>query len=284
MRGLCAACAGVEQLASGENNAFALFGNGSVQGWGSDANGALGNGNAPGGPNPTYVRLTGNKGAVGIAAGGGYGVALMSDRTVEAWGQNNHGQLGDGTTNNSNVAVIVRGITHAVEVTAGNLYSLARLADGSVWAWGYNAYGQLGNGTHTDSSVPVRVVGLQQGVISISAGGNLQRNGHALAVLANGTVMAWGLNSSGELGDGTTSSSSVPVTVSDLTGVIRVSAGGQYSTALLANGTVAVWGKNGDGELGNGHAGGISKVPRLVPNLSRITLLSAGPPGHILVY
>src|SRR5579884_1774354 len=224
--GLCTTCGGVVQLASGENDAFALFSDGSIESWGKGTSGALGDGKTASTSQPQTVRLGGTGVAVAVAAGGQHAVALMSDGTVESWGQNHDGQLGDGTTASSKVPVPVSGITNAVAVSAANLYSMALLADGSVVAWGYNAFGQLGDGTTTDRSIPVSVTGLDQPATAISAGGNLSSNGHSMALLADGTVATWGCNAGGELGDGTLASSSAPVLANGVTGAIAVSAGG----------------------------------------------------------
>jgi len=281
--GLCTTCGGVVQLASGENDAFALFSDGSIESWGKGTSGALGDGKTASTSQPQTVRLGGTGVAVAVAAGGQHAVALMSDGTVESWGQNHDGQLGDGTTASSKVPVPVSGITNAVAVSAANLYSMALLADGSVVAWGYNAFGQLGDGTTTDRSIPVSVTGLDQPATAISAGGNLSSNGHSMALLADGTVATWGCNASGELGDGTLASSSAPVLANGVTGAIAVSAGGRYSTALLADGSVEVWGIGRQGELGDGRLTKVAPTAEPVPGVFGVTLLSAGPPGQILV-
>src|SRR6266851_2418171 len=151
------------------------------------------------------------------------------------------GQLqlqGDGTTNASDLPVAVSGLSGAVAVSGGGSHSLALLGDGTVRAWGSNGSGQLGDGTTTGpetcvearpcSRTPVAVSGLS-GVVAISAGGS-----HSLALLSNGTVRAWGNNGSGQLGNGTTTTSDVPVVVSGLSAVVAVSAGGEHSLALLS--------------------------------------------------
>ena len=130
-----------------------------------------------------------------------------------AWGCNDSGQLGNGTTTDSDVPVAVSGLGGVTAIAAGADHSLALLSDGTVMAWGYNGSGQLGNGTTTDSDVPVAVSGLSGTVTAIAGGGT-----HSLALLSDGTVMAWGRNGSGQLGNGTTTDSHVPVAVSGLSG------------------------------------------------------------------
>ncbi|MET9616820.1 RCC1 domain-containing protein [Kitasatospora indigofera] len=197
---------------------------------------------------------------VKIAAGGagpatGHGLALLTDRTVQSWGANGSGQLGDGSVFSHNAPGQVVNLSNATDIAAGGAHSLALLADQTVVAWGHNNYGQLGNGTNMDSSVPVRVEGLNK-VIAIAAGLN-----HSLALREDGTVWAWGYNINGQLGDGTSASRNVPSPVSNLTGVSRIAAGCNHNLALVGppSGTttptsgnaVKAWGYNATGQLGD---------------------------------
>src|SRR5262249_10579336 len=155
------------------------------------------------------------------------------DGSVQCWGQNESGQLGNGTTAASAVPVPVPGITDAVAVTGNGVapsstgcsgctnFECARLADGTVRCWGANPDGELGNGTTslTPTPMPVAVHGLDD-VTSVVAG-----EGHVFAVLSDGTVAAWGANRCGELGDGTTTHADSPVRIPNLDGVTAVAAG-----------------------------------------------------------
>jgi len=151
-----------------------------------------------------------------------------------AWGDNIVGELGNGSTVDSSVAVQVAGLSNAVAIAAGSYHSLALDADGQVWAWGGYFYGALGDGTgNVNSPIPVRAV-FPPGVrlVAISAGGD-----HSLALDADGQVWAWGLNFHGQLGDGTTSDRSTPVLVlssdgNPLSGVTAIAAGFEHSLAL----------------------------------------------------
>ncbi|MFJ4768543.1 RCC1 domain-containing protein [Streptomyces uncialis] len=193
---------------------------------------------------------------VKIAAGGagtvnGHGLALLTDRTVQSWGSNGSGQLGDGSVFSHNAPGQVVNLSNATGIAAGGTHSLALLADRTVVSWGHNNYGQLGNGTNMDSSVPVRVEGLNK-VVAISAGVN-----HSIALREDGTVWAWGHNIKGQLGDGTSASRNVPAPVGGLTGVTRIAAGGDHSLALVgepggSGNTVRAWGCNETGQLGDG--------------------------------
>jgi alpha-tubulin suppressor-like RCC1 family protein len=207
-----------------------------------------------------------------IAAGFDHGLALLSNGTVMAWGDNSYGELGNGTTTNSDIPVPVSGLSGVTAVTAGGDDSLALLDDGTVVAWGDNSYGELGNGTTTSSDSPVAVSGLS-GVTAVSAG--LE---HALALVSGGRVMAWGNDDAGQLGDGSTDGiSETPVAVTGLTGstVTAVSAGLDHSLGLLSDGTVVAWGDNGAGELGNASEVN-SDTPVVVSDLANVTAISAG--------
>ena len=159
-----------------------------------------------------------------VAAAGGesFSLAVKSDGTVWAWGYNDFGQLGDGTTTKRLVPVQVAGLSGVVAVAAGKYHSLALKSDGTVWAWGRNYYGQLGDGTTAERHAPVQVSGLS-GVLALAAG-----ESHSLAVRSDGTVRAWGNNEDGQLGDGTWGLGiyrPVPVQVSGLSGVAAVASG-----------------------------------------------------------
>lgn len=194
--------------------------------------------------------------------------------TVWAWGYNGFGQLGNGTNTNSNLPIIVTGLTEVVAIAGGTSHSLALNNNGTVWAWGDNFAGQLGNGTNINSNVPVAVSGLT-GVIAISGG-----DSHSVALKSDGTVWAWGDNTFGQLGNGANINSNVPVAVMNLTGVVAIAAGDFYSLALKNDGTVWAWGNNGNGRLGNGTFIG-SFTPVAVSNLTGVVAIAAGG-GHSL--
>ena len=175
-------------------------------------------------------------------------MALCSDNTVRAWGDNTWGQLGNGNNTSSNVPVQVSNLTGVVALSSGDVHSLALKNDGTVWAWGDNLiYNQLGNGNNTNSNVPVQVSNLI-GVVAIAGGGD-----HSLALKNDGTVWVWGNNGVGQYGNGNTTISNVPVQVSFLTGIVAIASGNQHSLALKNDGTVWSWGWNLDGQLGNGN-------------------------------
>ena len=208
------------------------------------------------------------------------GVAAPTDGRVSSWGRNSFGRLGNNSTVDSAVPVAVAGTLAGKTVTAvsaGAAHSCA-VADGRAYCWGYNYYGLLGNGTTTDSAVPVAVAGVLAGktVTAVSAG-----DSHACAV-ADGKAFCWGYNSSGQLGNNTTTDSSLPVAVAGmLTGktVTAVSAGNSH-TCVVADGKAFCWGYNSYGQLGNG-ANSSSSVPVAVDTTGvlsgrKITAIGSG--------
>ncbi|HXN39441.1 MAG TPA: IPT/TIG domain-containing protein [Solirubrobacteraceae bacterium] len=240
--------------------------------WGQNLFRQLGDGSANA-SSDVPVDVTGLKFVTAVAGGGLHSLALLANGTVQAWGDNEFGQLGDGSTTNASVPVAVSGLADVKAIAAGEDHSLALLDNGTVMAWGDNESGQLGDGNDQESEVPVAVKGLT-GVKAIAAGGN-----HSMALLSNGAVQAWGDNESGELGNASTKSSAVPVAVKGLSGVSAISAGGQFSLALLSNGTVQAWGANEFGQLGTGLEEGEeerSDVPIRVEGLSGATSIAAG--------
>ncbi len=204
-----------------------------------------------------------------VAAGWFHNLAVRSDGTVWAWGRNSFGQLGNGTTNQSNVPIQVSNLSGATAVAGGAYHSVALKSDGTVWDWGYNGSGQLGNGTTTNSSTPVQVSTLS-GVISVAAGCNF-----SLALKSDGSVWAWGENTYGQLGNGTTTNSSTPVKVSNLAGITAVAGGCDHGLALKSGGSVWAWGDNHNGQLGNGTTTN-STTPLQVSNLTSVAAISGG--------
>ncbi|GEL75434.1 hypothetical protein MVI01_72180 [Myxococcus virescens] len=194
---------------------------------------------------------------------------LKEDGTLWAWGRNEYGQLGDGTTTARFTPVQVHGLTGVAAVAAGNSsHSAALKADGTVWTWGYNGNGALGDGTTTNRATPAQVQGLT-GVVAVAVGG------HTVAVKSDGTVWAWGWNEKGQLGDGTTTGRLTPVQVKGLTGVVAVAATSYHTVAVKSDGTVWAWGWNEDGQLGDG-----TTTDRLTPvqvqGLTGVTAVAVG--------
>jgi alpha-tubulin suppressor-like RCC1 family protein len=175
--------------------------------------------------------------------------ALTSDGEVKCWGSNHDGELGDGTTEDRTRPVAVSGLGgKAVAVAVGAFHTCALMASGGVKCWGSNDDGQLGDGTTEDSANPVDVVGLKTGVVAIAAA-----FGSSCAVMITGGVKCWGDNYWGQLGDGTTEDSAMPVDVVGLkAGVTAISGSADTMCAISRSGGVWCWGNNEFGTLGNG--------------------------------
>ena len=170
----------------------------------------------------TPATVSGITGAIDIAAGREHALALMGDGTVRAWGRNNLGQIGDGSTTNRPTPVTVPGLSGVTDVASGHNHAMALLTDGTVRDWGYNASGTATGTTNRRSPVPVS--GLT-GVTAIAGGRDM-----SYAIRSDGTLWAWGLNSDGELGDGTLVNRSMPVRVGTLTNVIAIAGGRDHGS------------------------------------------------------
>jgi alpha-tubulin suppressor-like RCC1 family protein len=262
-------------IAAGSYHSVATAWDGTVYAWGQDNSGQLG-------LSETFssvplriagFTLLGGSGSPRIAAGGYHSAALMPDGSVWTWGDNDNGQLGNGTTVSSGSPGKVPGLANAIAIAAGNMHTLAMKSDGSVWAWGDNGYGQLGIGTFTYIKSSPQPVPNITNAIAVAGGGS-----HSIALKSDRSVWAWGSNGYGQLGDGTTANRSLPVQVLGLTGVVAVAAGAVHTLALKSDGTVWAWGTNANGELGDGTTTNRSS-PVKVSGLASAISVSAGD-GH----
>ncbi len=226
----------------------ALLSGGQVECWGGNSFGELGNGTTTSSDVP--VEVSGISNATAIADGGIHACAVLSGGQMYCWGANYQGQLGDGTTSGpqacahstacSTTPVAVSGISNATAVAAGNEHSCALLSGGKIACWGADSAGQLGNGTTTNNSpTPVPVSGISNATAIAGAD-----SAHTCALSSGGHVECWGLNLYGQLGNGTTTTSDVPVEVSGISNATAIAAGGYSSCALLSGGHVECWGYN----------------------------------------
>ena len=242
----------VTAIAAGAYHSCALLSAGTVQCWGYDANGQLGDGTVKTSSVP--VPVAGLGGVRAIAAGGATSCALLRAGTVKCWG--NHYR---------STPVAVSGLTGVSAIAVGYYHACAVTSAGAVRCWGNNAFGQLGDGTFTSSLRPVSVLGVGH-ADAIAAGED-----HTCALSLSGAATCWGYDQWGQLGtrpnvtpatscDGGAPCHPVPVVVQGLAGGIAIATGYKHTCARSASGSVTCWGLGGDGELGNrGH--GSSYVP-----------------------
>ena len=221
---------------------------GTLYTWGSNSSGQLGNGTTTSRSSPGTVAGGGTTWCA-ASAGGYYTAAVKTDGTLWTWGCNGYGRLGDGTgTDRSSPGTVAGGGTTWCAASAGCIHAAAVKTDGTLWTWGLNGFGQLGDGTATNRSSPVTVAGGGTNWCAASAGGR-----HTAAVKTDGTLWTWGLNDSGQLGDGSATSRSSPVTVAGGGTTWCAARAGRFHTAAVkTDGTLWTWGSNSSGQLGDG--------------------------------
>jgi uncharacterized repeat protein (TIGR01451 family) len=205
-------------------------------------------------PAPLHVAITASNGASGwvnwddvslwgpapavprrqVEASGGGAFYLDGAGTAKTWGSNSSGQYGNGTTVGS-LSAVASGFSSVRDLAAGNPYTCAATFGGGVQCSGFG------------SNSPVPVTGFPATVVEVASAGF-----HHCARLSDGRVRCWGQNGSGQLGNGTTTSSSQPVPVTGLTDAVQIAVGDSYSCAVRANGRIACWGDNEHGQLGDG--------------------------------
>ncbi len=233
--------------------------------WGLNGNGQLGDGSQTRRDVPVAVTTSGalaGKTITAVAAGYGHTVALTSEGRLYAWGRNDVGQLGDGTTTGRTqpVAVSTTGVLAGktiVAVAAGSLHTVALTSEGKVYAWGWNQFGGLGDGTTVHRSAPVAVSNTPalsgKTIIAIAAG-----KFHTLALAGDGTLFAWGRNYEGQLAIASSETNQRTPAVVPLRGslegrqIVAVAGGGAHTVAVTSDGTLHTWGENGAGQLGDG--------------------------------
>ncbi len=272
MPGLVSGLTGVAGVAASDTATCALTTDGAVSCWGSRTYGSF------------PVSIAALTDAVSLSGGETHFCALRTGGVVSCWGDNFDGRLGDGTTTSSPSPVNVAGLPGAADqVTAGFSHSCARVG-GQVYCWGSNTFGQLGDSTMAPSLTPVTVTGLGDAVdiaagyrhtcaarasgpvvcwganfapspvtVPMSDGVTRLRAGYDYTCgIRSGSVLCWGINGLGQLGDGTTTARSEATTVAAIGGVLEVETGNQHTCARTSALEVWCWGDNSGGELGDG--------------------------------
>jgi alpha-tubulin suppressor-like RCC1 family protein len=259
-------------ISSGDESTCVSTMDGGVKCWGYNARGELGNGSTTNHSTPVDVQGL-SSGIVGVSVGDSHTCAMTTANGYKCWGANDRGELGDGTTTHHFSPVNVQGLTSGVDaIFAGGSNTCSITSSGDIMCWWYNNHGELGDGTNLSRSTPVKVLGSFTGIMSISSNGN-----HTCAVMLGGNAKCWGENIHGELGNGTTTDSLVPVDVQGLSsGVISIKTGLEHTCALTSAGGVKCWGYNVYGQLGNG-SNADSSTPVDVQGLtSGVSAISVG--------
>jgi alpha-tubulin suppressor-like RCC1 family protein len=282
--------ASATHLVAGNQHVLALVG-GDVWCWGVNSAGQCGQNPSM---NPSFnfpVFVMGGGKTVAIAAGAQHSCLLDSTGTAYCWGNNQFGQLGNGTTVSGPAPVQV-GLSNIKAIAAGGSTTCAITQSGAVSCWGFNAQGELGNNSTTNSSTPVTVSGVT-GATSIAVGGthacaiagqalycwgansfgqlgnNTMQEAHTATMIrtpitavsagfdftcaiGNGGALCWGNNQYGQLGDGTTTQRLVPTPIGPLSGMATTIGAGQSSACATVDGILYCWGANSAGQLGNG--------------------------------
>ncbi|WP_095977667.1 RCC1 domain-containing protein [Melittangium boletus] len=263
----------VTNIALGQTHVLARRRDGSLWGWGDNTQAQVGNGSDY---KSSPVSLLGVSGLVKSSMSSTHVLAIHQDGGLWSWGDNFfEGPLGRGATNRGHEAPTpVPGFPDAVDVAAASGSSFVVRADGSVWAWGLNHNGQLGDGTRVARSTPQPIAGLEN--IVALATPNDASTIHVLALSRDGHVWAWGDNTFGQLGDGTTTTRLTPVRLTSLSGIVALAAqsswGNAYSLALGADGRVRAWGSNTAGQLGDGTTTS-RHTPAEVPGLTDVVAI-----------
>jgi alpha-tubulin suppressor-like RCC1 family protein len=248
----------VRQIAVGLQHVCALLENGELLCWGDNGVGKLGVGDETDRASANAVAVQTGSTVVAVATSYLSTCASLVDGTVTCWGFNHKGQLGDGSTGTRSSPVTPRAFevgTRAAAVAAGGGHTCLLNTVGQVWCWGLNSYGQLGRGVFSDRELdlgepvalpaPGRATAIATGIY------------HTCALLVDGHVSCWGLNSSGQLGvgqgsPGDRSTPSAPIALQGSGRAKAITAGGSHSCALHTDGSIACWGYNAYGQLGDG--------------------------------
>lgn len=246
------------RLAAGLQHSAMINYDGKLYVWGDNTFGQLGLGTLDYSDSPQLVGLPGQVAEVSL--GTYHTLAVMADGSVYAFGRNAFGQLGTGNTENADRPVLVEGLPPIKAVAAGSWHSLALGEDGSVWAWGNNTNFQVGPAASevikdTEGKVlgtrclkPIRII--NEGAVAIAAGGQF-----SMYLDDSGRVLAWGDNSRGQLGDGTTEARAQPKQIFGLDPVTAIAAGYEHCLALSRqqdHDSLYTWGDDSLGQLGIG--------------------------------
>lgn len=248
----------------GYSSTFAIKKNGTLWSWGYNTNGELGLG-FTGIYLSTPTQIGNDTNWIEIAVGYSHILGKKSDSTIWSWGQNNWGQLGDGTFLNKNIPTQI-GVNSKWLDVISNLdanTSFGLKSDGTLWAWGDNNSGVFGNNTYTSSNIPIQI-GLDTNWHIVVTGSD-----HTLAIKKDGTLWAWGNSVLGQLGLGAGIGNNYPMQVGISTDWMNIYCNSQYSIGTKTNGELYVWGKNTQYQLGDS-----TTINKVIPTLRSSACLS----------
>lgn len=233
-------------ISAGGNHNCGIRADGTAWCWGSNTNGQLGTGTTTSSNSPVQSSDTGPWKMV--SAGGSHSCGLKNDGTAWCWGFNSNGQLGNGGTTQSPAPVKI-GTDLWISISAGFQHSCGIKQDGTAWCWGNGNMGRLGNNSTTSSSSPVAVqtTGVTTWTSLVVEGGG---GSHSCGIKSDKTLWCWGSNVLGNLGNGTTTGSNIPVQVTGTWN--QISVGGSHTCGVKTDGTGWCWGNGNYGKLGNG--------------------------------
>jgi alpha-tubulin suppressor-like RCC1 family protein len=252
-----------------------------VKCWGKNDKGQLGDSSTTDKSSPVFVAnipTATSATATAISAGGSHTCALLSDKTVQCWGENSSGQLGNNSTTNATTPVIVADITTAIAVSTGGSHTCALLSTGVSKCWGANNFGQLGNNVIPISRIAILVPEMTSGITHLGTGASYACASIQDPAVTPKSIQCLGDNEFGQLGNGTENGTNIPVAVSGISTASAVAVGRFHACALLsAPGNIKCWGANDHGKLGNGDTTIIStSTPVDVIGISTATSVSAG--------
>ena len=236
----------VAAVTSGSGNTLVTRPDGSLLAWGSNSSGQLALGATDTAPHPLPVDFADGALWPGVSVGNASVLAVRADGTLWGCGLNSSSQLGDGTTVTRPGLVQIGTDTDWQSVSTGNSHTLAIKTDGTLWAWGSNGSSQLGDGSTTTHTTPFKVGTDTNWRTAIATNGSF-----SIALKSDGTLWTWGLNSNGQLGDGSTTTRTRPVQVGTATDWRSMAAGSSFALALKTTGTLWGWGLNSSGQIGD---------------------------------
>jgi alpha-tubulin suppressor-like RCC1 family protein len=257
----------VQMVGVRADHTCALKSDGLIKCWGNNGHGKLGDGTTDSKLIP--AKIAGTDKWHSVSAGWSHTLAIRNDSTLWGWGADDSGEFGEPSRDRLTPTQIGAD-TKWRTISAGAFYNLAIKKDGTLWAWGTNYEGELGDGTtSTRRELPVQIGGATKWSY-VAAG-----TSHSAAIKDDGTLWAWGRNTEGQLGDGTTDDRTIPTQIGCASNWSRVTTGVSHTIALRDDGTLWAWGANDSGQLGDGTTD-FRIIPTQVGNSTNWYSVSAG--------